>query len=111
MTHNANDYPDPDTFEPERFLREDGKVDQEAQDRILSLVFGFGRRYVPVSDDDSVSLTWDEQLRVCAGQFFARDVQEIFMASLLHVFEIKAGLDDDGQQVILTNQQTDEAFS
>lgn len=45
MTHDETKYPDPYTFNPERFLSESGKINDD--DRILA--YGFGRRCVPTS--------------------------------------------------------------
>ena len=43
MTHDANVFPDPFTFYPERFLGEKPQPDPK------QFVFGFGRRYVNLS--------------------------------------------------------------
>lgn len=43
MLHNEADYPNPELFRPERFLKE-GKLDNDVRDPI-ALSFGFGRRY------------------------------------------------------------------
>ena len=40
MTHDAINYKDPDTFNPDRFFNADGKLNDD--DRVLT--FGFGRR-------------------------------------------------------------------
>ena len=42
MLHNEADYPNPEIFRPERFLKE-GKLDNNVRDPIV-LSFGFGRR-------------------------------------------------------------------
>lgn len=36
-------FPDPETFNPNRFLKDDGQLDKSAHDP-RSLAFGFGRR-------------------------------------------------------------------
>lgn len=43
MLHNPDDYPDPTTFKPERFIGTDGKIDSSVRDP-RTIAFGFGRR-------------------------------------------------------------------
>ena len=43
--HNPDVYPEPDTFNPDRFIQ-DGKLRDDILDP-ASIVFGFGRRCVP----------------------------------------------------------------
>jgi cytochrome P450 len=42
MLHDEDDYPDPSSFRPERFLK-DGKLDPSVRDP-SQIAFGFGRR-------------------------------------------------------------------
>jgi cytochrome P450 len=42
MLHNEDDYPDPFTFNPERFMK-DGQLNPNIRDPDL-MAFGFGRR-------------------------------------------------------------------
>jgi len=44
--HDEAVYPDPDAFNPDRFLTEDGKIDTSVPDPDQR-VFGSGRRLVP----------------------------------------------------------------
>jgi hypothetical protein len=46
ILHNAEDYPEPDTFKPERYLTADGKIDPNVRDP-RTACFGFGRRICP----------------------------------------------------------------
>ena len=42
MTHDEKFYPDPFTFQPERFFNGDGTLNDDS--RVLA--YGFGRRYI-----------------------------------------------------------------
>lgn len=44
MSHNPIDYPSPEVFNPDRFLK-DGKLNPAVRNP-LTVAFGFGRRYV-----------------------------------------------------------------
>lgn len=44
MLHDENDYPNPESFKPERFLK-NGLPDMTVRDP-ATIAFGFGRRWV-----------------------------------------------------------------
>jgi hypothetical protein len=44
MTHNEEKYPNPSQFLPERFLDDDGNLNEDT----VGIVFGFGRRFVTI---------------------------------------------------------------
>lgn len=46
ILHNPEDYPDPETFNPARYLTPDGKLDPSVRDP-RTACFGFGRRVCP----------------------------------------------------------------
>jgi cytochrome P450 len=49
MLRDAQTYPDPELFNPDRFMRDDGKLDLGAGKRNpFDIVFGFGRRFVSI---------------------------------------------------------------
>ncbi|OBZ65325.1 O-methylsterigmatocystin oxidoreductase [Grifola frondosa] len=71
-------YPNPDEFNPERFLK-DGNLDAQVKDP-SSFAFGFGRR-------------------ICPGRHFADSLFWLTVASVLHVFDIGPPVDATGQQI------------
>lgn len=48
MSREESRYPEPENFKPERFLTADGQLNPDASDP-YEFVFGFGRRYSPIS--------------------------------------------------------------
>ncbi|KAI0659817.1 cytochrome P450 [Cubamyces menziesii] len=78
ILHDDERYPEPDTFKPERFLK-NGQIDEDVLDP-GSVVFGFGRRF-------------------CPGKHFADDTIFINIASVLHAFDIMPALDGQGEPI------------
>ncbi|KAI0340919.1 cytochrome P450 [Trametopsis cervina] len=74
MFYDPKDYPDPEKFNPERFLK-DGKINRDV--RNPELVFGFGRR-------------------ICPGRFLALDTAFITVSSVLHTFDVVPSVDERG---------------
>ncbi|TFK23029.1 cytochrome P450 [Coprinopsis marcescibilis] len=56
MLRNEEDYPEPDTFKPERFLNADGSLNPNVRDPATA-AFGFGRRMCP-GKDYAFSIVW-----------------------------------------------------
>jgi Cytochrome P450 len=74
IMHDPTTYPEPTKFKPERFL------DPVTPAPLPDAAFGFGRR-------------------VCPGQFFARDMLWVAMASMLAVFEFLPATDAEGRPI------------
>lgn len=78
MLHNEADYPNPELFRPERFLK-GGKLDNDVRDPI-ALSFGFGRR-------------------ACPGSHIALSTVWLTTASILSAFTITKPVDNDGKVI------------
>ncbi|KAM5539391.1 hypothetical protein V8D89_006843 [Ganoderma adspersum] len=85
ITHDPERYPEPERFIPERFLKDD-KLDTNAIDP-TGVVFGFGRR-------------------ICPGRYFADATLFIFVACVLHVFDITPPLDEEGRPIKIEPRAT-----
>ncbi|KAJ2915395.1 hypothetical protein MD484_g5040, partial [Candolleomyces efflorescens] len=77
ILHNEDDFPDPDSFKPERFLHPDGRLNRTIMDP-ARVAFGFGRR-------------------ACAGKDLALSTMWITVASVLAAFKIENGVSDTGK--------------
>ncbi|KAJ6576409.1 cytochrome P450 [Mycena vulgaris] len=84
ITHNAEDYPEPFVFNPDRFLK-DGQLNPKVRD---PSAFGFGRR-------------------ICPGRHMVMDILWISMASILSVFTIEKSVDANGQIIEPSGQYED----
>ncbi|KZS88716.1 cytochrome P450 [Sistotremastrum niveocremeum HHB9708] len=79
VTHDESVYPDPDTFDPTRYLKsEDEKGHVQPDPR--NFVFGFGRR-------------------VCPGKQFGESAVFLQIASILATFNISKALDAHGTEI------------
>ncbi|KAH9887972.1 CyP450 monooxygenase [Cubamyces lactineus] len=78
ILHDPEHYSNPEAFDPDRFLK-DGKLNDEVLDP-ATVMYGFGRR-------------------ACPGRYFADNSLFINIASLLHVFNIKPAVDENGAEI------------
>jgi cytochrome P450 len=80
ILHNAEDYPEPDTFKPERYLTADGKIDPNVRDP-RTACFGFGRR-------------------ICPGRHIADASLFAMVATILATVDIVRAKDAQGNEII-----------
>lgn len=77
--HNEHDFPDPDRFNPDRFLKDSADSRPFPNDKGY-MTFGWGRR-------------------VCSGQGLAEQGTFITVARLLWAYNIQKALDDQGHEI------------
>lgn len=90
MLHDEATYPDPEPFKPQRFLSEDGTLNSDVP--YPTDVFGHGRR-------------------MCPGRHFAHDMLWLTIASILTVYKVERGVDEDGQEITPTASFTSRFVS
>ncbi|KAF8992725.1 cytochrome P450 [Cyathus striatus] len=78
MLHDEHEYPNPQTFKPEHFLK-DGRLNEDIRNR-EDIAFGFGRRK-------------------CPGQHIALSTLWLSTASILSTFDIEKPVDENGHVV------------
>lgn len=79
ILHDEKHYPDPFTFNPDRYFRPDGTFDPNVLDPSVA-AFGYGRR-------------------VCAGRWMAQDSMWIAIACMLAVFTVGKKKDRDRKEM------------
>ncbi|KDR82203.1 hypothetical protein GALMADRAFT_135566 [Galerina marginata CBS 339.88] len=84
MTHDERVYPEPLKFKPERFLDENGNLNDD--DRVLA--YGFGRR-------------------VCVGKHVASSTMWLIIASVLASFNISKAKDESGNDIEINDEYED----
>ena len=96
MSRDADVYPFPDAFMPERYLDADGNLDLSRGDP-ADFVWGFGRRCVLRATSARRRTVVDGAFdRICPGRHFAEASLFAYAASILHVFNICPPLDEHG---------------
>ncbi|KAI0770513.1 cytochrome P450 [Fomes fomentarius] len=90
ITRDPTMYPNPERFDPERYLK-DGKPTPDATDP-TTIAFGFGRRS-------------------CPGKHFVDAALFIYIASALHTFNISPPLDENGRPIHVEPRGTNGIMS
>lgn len=89
ILHDETHYPDPFTFNPDRYFRPDGTFDSNVLDPCVA-AFGYGRR-------------------VCPGQWMAQDSMWITIACTLAAFFLDKKKDEAGN-VVTPSGEYDNGF-
>jgi len=90
ILHDEARYPNPDVFDPARFLTEGGQLDPEVPEPTET--FGHGRR-------------------ICAGRLFALDMLWLTMANILQVYSIEKVVDESGNVIEPSGKYGDGVLS
>ena len=86
ILRDEDTYPNPEAFNPSRYMLADGKLDTDVPDP-MDVAFGFGRRS-------------------CPGRHFAVDQLWLIIAQVLSVFNIEKAVDASGNIVEPTEEFT-----
>ena len=87
-------YPDPQTYNPSRFLDENGRIDPSVKDP-EARVFGSGRR-CGASVCVAVAVCLNSFNRICPGRHVALRMLYLTVARVLATFDILPPVDKDG---------------
>ncbi|OSD02813.1 cytochrome P450 [Trametes coccinea BRFM310] len=79
ILHDEKMYPDPERYNPDRFLLPDGTLNPAVRDP-STVAFGFGRR-------------------ICPGRYMAVDSMWVTIACVLSLFDIRKAVDEDGKEI------------
>ncbi|KAH8101012.1 cytochrome P450 [Cristinia sonorae] len=90
ILHNPVEWPEPEVFNPERFLK-DGKINPDVRDPEFG-AFGFGRR-------------------ICPGRHMAQNSLYSIMSHVLHTYNITPSLDENGKPVEVKPEMTTGVIS
>jgi cytochrome P450 len=83
MLHDEAAYQDPETFNPDRFLR-DGQLDPDVRDPATA-AFGYGRR-------------------ICPGRLMAYESMWFTIVSVLAAFDVMRAKDEHGAEITPTGE-------
>ena len=111
MAHDPEIYPDPNTFNPSRFLDVDGAPVQLDPRKF---VFGFGRRVCPGMSENSTPPRFLTGIRGVLARWTGAQLAEasifVNMTGILVAFEIVNAVDDLGKKITPDPVYTDAAL-
>ncbi|EMD33342.1 hypothetical protein CERSUDRAFT_117962 [Gelatoporia subvermispora B] len=90
ILHNPEEYPDPDKFFPDRFMK-DGKINSAVRDSSTAS-FGYGRR-------------------ICPGRHFADNTLFMSVVSILYTYSIRPLTGPDGKPILKEVKMTSGSLS
>ena len=96
MLNDERDYPEPNIFKPERFLK-DGKLDSSVRDP-MDIAFGFGRRWA-LFVSSLTSCRFYHSGRICPGKHLAHSIVTLTAASVLSTFNLMKEVDEKGRKI------------
>jgi cytochrome P450 len=103
MLRHEELYPNPYTFDPERFLnkneKEEEKEDGEENPDPRRYVFGFGRRFVFLPFPFFFLLSTKKKNRRCPGANLVESSLWLLIASMLACFDISKEVDENGKEI------------
>ncbi|KIJ68344.1 hypothetical protein HYDPIDRAFT_82083 [Hydnomerulius pinastri MD-312] len=103
MLHDENCYPDPMTFDPDRFADHE-KNNKLSINKFPMYAFGFGRRQAILA---SLGLHSDR----CPGRWLAFDSVWITIASILSVYTIERATGENGEEITPQVEYTSSLLS